>query len=289
VPAPFVSVILPCHNAADCIETMLSSLVAQDFAGPWEVVILDNGSTDDTVAVARRFADRLPLVFAHAAERFSTGYGRNMGVKASRGEHLVFVDADDAVSPGYVTAMSAALERHPFVTSSLDIASLNPVEWVRDAHGPPWQGSDGPLVFFGFLPGAGPNVGFQRALFEALGGAPEDRVADDVTLSWDAQLLGGARIHLVREAVYQYRHRDSLGGLFRQAVNWGRSNPLLYKRFRELGMTRRPVRAALADWRRVARQLAGARDRTALAQGVVRAGLMLGQLRGSIRARTLYL
>jgi glycosyltransferase involved in cell wall biosynthesis len=288
--SPMVSVILPCQNAGKYLEPTLRSLVAQDLAGPWEVILIDNGSTDDSVLVAKRFAHQLPLTIVHADERFSTAYARNVGVKASSGDQLIFMDADDTVNPSYLSAMSAALEDHPFVTSRLDLVSLNPEEWVRLAHGPAWQADDGAIVFFGFLPGAGPNIGIHRSLFEAVGGAAEDRLfACDVTLAWEVQLLGGARIHFVPEAVYHYRHRDTLRNLFRQALGWGTSNPILYKNFRAFGMPRRPWRAAIQEWRHVAGQLTRARTRTELAQLVVRAGLLLGHVRGSLRSRILFL
>jgi hypothetical protein len=144
------------------------------------------------------------------------------------------VIADDEVAPGYLAAMSKALEVHEFVTARLDHETLNPI-WVRSAYGSRWQ-QMGVDTYFGFLPFAsGCALGVSRRVFEDVGGFREElSPAHDVAFSWDVQLAGTA-LHFVADAVLRYRYRDSLSGLFRQTRRQGSVTPLLYKRYREMG------------------------------------------------------
>jgi GT2 family glycosyltransferase len=217
----------------------------------------------------------------------NAAHARNVGVTVATAEKLFFVDADDEVAPGYLEAMSIALESHDFVTSRVDSATLNP-EWVRVAHGQPWQ-ADGVDRFFGFMTGTGINVGVRRTLFEKVGGfATEFSGSQDIAFSWRVQ-LAGTPIHFVPEALYRYRYRATLGGLFRQARNWGRSNVLLYRQFRAAGMPGRTLREAAREWRDVLAGLARARSKAQLAPVIVRLGYCLGRMIGTVRYRCRYL
>ena len=77
------------------IVEQLDSLVGQIGAPAFEVIVVDNGSTDATSAVAGEYADRLALHVLSATERASAPYARNVGARTARGEFVVFVDGDD--------------------------------------------------------------------------------------------------------------------------------------------------------------------------------------------------
>lgn len=281
------SVIIPCRNADRHLGAMLESLAGQELASPWEVVVVDNGSTDGSRAIAERFKNRMNLKIVDASDRYNASYARNAGVSAASADRLLFVDADDEVAPGYLRAMCAALESHDYVASRVDSARLN-AEWVRAAHGAPWQ-VDGVAVFFGFMPATGINVGVRRQLFHRAGGFAEQYPgSQDIAFSWRAQLTG-AQIVFVPDAVYRYRHRDSLWGLFRQCVVWGSSNVLLYRSFRQSGMPRRSTTTSIEEWGSVAGGLLRARGKAARAPLVVRLGYCVGRLKGSLRYRVRYL
>jgi glycosyltransferase involved in cell wall biosynthesis len=291
MPAPSeaisVSVIVPCRNAAPYVQRVLRSLVSQELNEPAEIILVDNSSSDDSRRIAESVRGRLPLRVITADGRANASYARNVGVRLAAGDKLLFVDADDDVAPGYVAAMASALDSHEFVTSRVDSYSLND-KWLHEAHGPPWQ-AERVTIFFDFMPATGVNVGLRRSLFDKIGGFPEDFPASqDIVFSWRAQQIG-AQIQFVREAVYLYRYRDTLRGLFRQCRNWGTSNVLLYRLFRDAGMPRRPLRAVLDEWGRVVRGLARARTKAELAPFVVRLGFCVGRVIGSTKYRRIYL
>ena len=123
------SVIVPVHNGERHLNSLLESLTKQSLSEKWEIVAVDNGSSDGSVAILERYKDRLPLTVIHASERHNPSFARNAGARVARGRFLLFVDADDALAAGYVEHMTRALADHELVTSRVDSTSLNP-EWV---------------------------------------------------------------------------------------------------------------------------------------------------------------
>src|SRR4051812_30232823 len=93
--APQVSVIIPAHNSADFIGTAVESVLAQTFAD-YEIVVVDDGSTDGTREVLERFEGR--IVYLHQQNR-GVSAARNAGIRRSRGELVCFLDADDIWRP----------------------------------------------------------------------------------------------------------------------------------------------------------------------------------------------
>jgi glycosyltransferase involved in cell wall biosynthesis len=279
-----VSVIVPFLNGAPHLADLFDSLVSQDYGSAWEVVAVDNGSTDASQDIIRQYSGRLELTLVNAFERRTASFARNVGVQRARGAHLIFIDADDVVCPHYLSAMSAALDTWPLVTSRVDSSRLNP-EWVRDVHGAPWQDT-GVGVFFGFLPAAGSNIGVQRELFEQVGGFPEEfNASADLAFSWNAQLRGGAQIHFVPDALYYYRYRHSYAALLRQSTNWGRDTVRLYKRYRVEGMPGRRLDVTASDWMRGLKVLLPGLTPAERASAMVASGYCLGRLDGSLRYR----
>jgi glycosyltransferase involved in cell wall biosynthesis len=106
---PLVSVVLPAYNAGRYIGEALESVAAQ--RGPFrtEIIVVDDGSTDDTRAQAGRFPD------VHLIEQRNAGpsAARNRGIAAARGEYVAFLDADDRWSEGKLAAQMAVFRAHP--------------------------------------------------------------------------------------------------------------------------------------------------------------------------------
>jgi glycosyltransferase involved in cell wall biosynthesis len=112
---PRVSVVIPCYNAAGFLEETVDSVLAQTLAG-FELVIADDGSTDQSVEVAHRLIDANPdkrirvVELAHAGHPSST---RNGGIARAAGELVLCLDADDKLTPPFLERCVAALDANP--------------------------------------------------------------------------------------------------------------------------------------------------------------------------------
>lgn len=94
--APFFSVIIPAYNRAHLISKAIASVLAQTFE-EWELIIVDDGSTDNTKEVVRSFADaRIIYLYQENAERCAA---RNNGIKKAKGVYICFLDSDDYYLP----------------------------------------------------------------------------------------------------------------------------------------------------------------------------------------------
>jgi glycosyltransferase involved in cell wall biosynthesis len=108
---PFVSIVIPTRNRADKLRVCLESLLAQDHpAGTYEIIVANDGSTDDTAAVAESFGPRVKLV--RPVGRGSNA-ARNAGAAAARGNPICFLDDDVEAEPGWLAAIAAGAARHP--------------------------------------------------------------------------------------------------------------------------------------------------------------------------------
>jgi glycosyltransferase involved in cell wall biosynthesis len=103
--APDISVIVPAYNAGTTIASCIDALLAQRISEPFEIVVVDNGSTDSTVEIA----DRYPQVKVLRQERPGAPSARNLGAREARGSILCFTDADCEPVPSWLEAMSSAI------------------------------------------------------------------------------------------------------------------------------------------------------------------------------------
>ncbi len=111
--APLLSAIVCSYDRAALLGGMLESLCGQTLPrDAFEVVLVDDGSTDGTGEVARAFEARLPLRYVHQ-ENAGLAAARNRGVSLARGEVLLFLDDDDLADPGLLEAHVATHRRHP--------------------------------------------------------------------------------------------------------------------------------------------------------------------------------
>lgn len=279
---------MPTRNGAEHIEAQLEALSDQVADVEWELVVVDNGSTDGSQAIVERWRSRLPLVVVDAAERAGINVARNRGIGTARGDLLLFCDTDDVVGRGWIDAMASAAVDADVIGGRIDEDTLNGGVDVRRPRMP----TDGLPVGVSFLRFAvGANLGVWRDAAVELGGFCESFEIgnDDVDFSFRAQLQG-MRLGYAPDAVVAYRHRRELRGLFRQFRNYGRGEPLLYARFRDAGLARASMWAAARRWTELfAHAPAVALRRGDRSRWVYTLAYSVGRVEGSIRHRTAYL
>jgi glycosyltransferase involved in cell wall biosynthesis len=283
-----VSVVIPARNGASTIAEQLDGLARQTYRGEWEIVVVDNGSTDGTVAVVRDHLGRMPRLRLHLAhDRAGTSHARNEGCRHSTGRLLLFCDQDDIVGPGWVEAMVAGLARFPAVGGHSERRLLNDdVSLATRPEKPPGSLQEG----FDFLPYAlGANCGVRREVYEEVGGFDETYPygSDEVSFFWRVQ-LAGHRLVAIPDAVVHYRLRRDLRGMARQYYSYGLSHPRLFRDFAAAGLPR-STRVAAREWGWLLAHLPHlVRTRRHRAVWVTRCAMRWGRLVGSIRHRVLF-
>jgi glycosyltransferase involved in cell wall biosynthesis len=110
--APFFSVIIPAYNAESTLASTLDSVLQQDF-DDWEVIVVDDGSSDATCKVATRFAERDPRVRLRRQPNAGAAAARNLAASCARGDFLCLLDADDLYEPDYLRVQAAFIEANP--------------------------------------------------------------------------------------------------------------------------------------------------------------------------------
>ncbi len=120
VSAPGISVIVPVYNAEEFIERCLNSLIDQDFTGDYEIIVINDGSTDGTPAIVEGIAKEHKNIRVYSQKNGGISAARNAGLSHVRGKYVLFTDSDDFVERRYLSALYDAAER-----SGADITCCN--------------------------------------------------------------------------------------------------------------------------------------------------------------------
>jgi len=158
-----VSVIIPCYNAARELPAAVESVLAQGLVGA-EVLIIDDCSTDDSVAVAESLSSRHPLVQSlRQPANAGPAAARNRGLRAARGAFVCFLDADDTYAPRFFRRILPCFqERTDLAAISTGIELVN---CHREVH---------PLQLRSVANSLPSNFLIRRGVADFLGGFPED-------------------------------------------------------------------------------------------------------------------
>ena len=233
-----LSVILPCFNGADTISVQLDALTRQAWAGEWEVVVVNNGSTDHSMDIVERYRDRLPnlqIVNAHQSGTLRLGVTHSyaVGFQAATGDAFLPCEADDQVGEGWLSALGTALQTHPFVAAAIEYTKLNP-DWLV---GEGWQQQSAqaglstisPPLYLPYANGC--SFGLRRSVYETIGNPDEACTASwDTDYCWRAN-LAGIPLQFVPNATVHYRLRTEWRDRYRQGKNWGGAHVVLHKKY----------------------------------------------------------
>ncbi len=192
--APPVSVIIPARNEAAHIQACLQSLADQTGAPPYEIIVVDNGSTDTTAGLIQAFIDQHPAADIHLLHHPTPGRGgaRALGFKAARGQLLLSTDSDTTVPPNWVATLAAALSatKSIAVTGTCQIVDCPPLtNWLFNRLQPLTHAIFRLIMGHWWLTGS--NFGIKRAAYEASGGFdPDCRDLEDIELGWRVTKVG---------------------------------------------------------------------------------------------------
>ena len=120
VGSPEITIIVPAYNVADYLDQCMESIVAQTFSD-FEVLVIDDGSTDSTGERFRRWADLDGRISYLRKPNGGVSPSRNLGIELARGAYLAFVDPDDWLDARYLEKLHEAAEREGAVFAECDI------------------------------------------------------------------------------------------------------------------------------------------------------------------------
>ena len=193
MPAMDCTVIIPAYNAAAFIETSVRSALAQGPDGPLRVIVVDDESTDDTVARAGRI-DGVEVI---RKKNGGAAAARNAGLALATTRFVIFLDADDELLEGAVTAHASAMEAHP------DAAMVFGSNYMIDSSGrriavndqPPFSTSDAARIAYDVTPCPSQCM-FRRSAVEEVGGYDGSlRSNEDVDLNLRLTRVGQIACH----------------------------------------------------------------------------------------------
>jgi len=108
---PLVSIIIPTYNRALYLEEALNSIFIQDYDN-YEVIVVDDGSTDDTMSVIDRYASDSRLQYEYQQNSGKPSIARNKGLQIARGDYVAFLDSDDLLSANSILLRLEILEKY---------------------------------------------------------------------------------------------------------------------------------------------------------------------------------
>ncbi|MBE7467926.1 MAG: glycosyltransferase family 2 protein [Anaerolineae bacterium] len=219
---PLLSIIIPHYNGAHYLTTCFNALRAQTYPH-LEIILADNGSTDESVALTRRDFPEVKIL--ELGQNLGLTGAINRAIAQSQGEVIVPLNNDTEVIPGWAQALVDALCAHPeagmiackmllfdrrdTLHSAGDGFGINGIPINRGV----WQKDTGQFdhdtYIFG---GCGGAVAYRRAMLDDIGLFDEDlfMYLEDVDLNWRAQ-LAGYRVVFAPQAVV-YHHLSATGG-----------------------------------------------------------------------------
>ena len=227
---PFVSVIIPVLNGERTIRECVVSLLKMDYPPDCrEILVVDNGSTDSTAEIVKSF----PVRYLQE-ERRGVSYARNLGIEASKGEILVFTDADCIATTGWLRELVQGFESEEVGVVVGETVSYPPktlAERYRATHKPRQQGHalnypDSPW----FAPS---NAAFRRKVFNQIGlFDPQFPRVSSIDFGWRIFQSGNIKLIYRPKAVVFHRHRLTTWDLFKQYQGYGYGQATLLRKYR---------------------------------------------------------
>ena len=223
---PKISVVVATYNAARTLDDCLNSLL--DLRYPdYEVIVVDDGSTDDSESIIRRYPFR-----TITTRNQGVSAARNEGIRAAKGEIIAYIDSDARPDPDWLSYLASTYLESDVV--GVGGPNLVPGEdnWVAKCV---YRAPGGPTQVMlddqsaEHIPGC--NMSFRKWALEKIGGFDPifTKAADDVDICWRL-LERGYRIGFSPSAIVWHHRRPSIKAYWRQQAGYGESEALLERR-----------------------------------------------------------
>ena len=227
---PRFSVIVPVYNRIGEVEDLLKSLAEQS-CKDFEVVLVEDGSTERCDQVARKYAEKVDVKYFYK-ENEGRSIARNYGLERAQGDYFVFFDSDCVIPPDYFATLSRCLDENPLDCFGGPDAAHDSFTDMQKAINFSMTAflttggiRGGRVQLEKFVPRTF-NMGYSRKVWETVGGFRE-MFSEDIDMSTRVRKAGFS-IGLVREAYVYHKRRVNLRLFARQIYVFGMSRITLY-------------------------------------------------------------
>ncbi len=230
----FFSIIIPLYNRPQEIDELLQSLTHQTYS-PFEVLVIEDGSTQESSAIVAGYRDRLNIHY-YFKQNEGQGFSRNYGFERAKGDYFVIFDSDCVVPPDYLANVNAFLTKTTLdAYGGPDAAheSFTPVQKaISYAMTSPFTtgGIRGNKRHIGTFHPRSFNMGVSRAVWEKIGGFKLTRLGEDIEYSIRIQ-ASGFKIGLIPDALVYHKRRTDFMQFYKQLHFFGRARVNIYKHF----------------------------------------------------------
>ena len=219
-----VSIIVPAYNEEKTISDCLDSLLSQNYpSDKYEVIVVNDGSTDNTESIIRAFAKEYPHVILVSEENRGKGSAQNFGLKYARGNLVLITDADAVVPPDWISTMTQELRKADVALGGCYLYLTSTVSRLEKIQNAEYLIS---FKYGGFrgVPRSGANIGFKKTLADGLGGFNESIKSTTADFVKRAKAKGYV-IGFNPDIAVLTKGTSSLTGFIKQKLRW-REYPL---------------------------------------------------------------
>ncbi len=229
----FFSVIVPVYNRPQEIKELLESLKEQTFRGKYEIVIVEDGSTETAEAIADNFKETLSITYLQKSNS-GPGDSRNYGMKRAKGNYYIILDSDCILIPEYLDNVDRNLQQNyvdafggPDGAHDSFTALQKAINYTMTSF---WTtgGIRGGKTSVGKFQPRSFNMGISKVAFEATGGFGNIHPGEDPDLSFRIWKKG-FETKLFPKALVFHKRRISWRSFFYQVIKFGMVRPILNK------------------------------------------------------------
>jgi len=231
------SIIIPVYNRPNEIDELLESITKQDFTDDFEVLIIEDGSTDKSEIIVEKYKSQLNITY-HFKENSGAGASRNFGMEKAKGNYFIILDSDIIVPEEYLTEVKKALE-HTFTdafggpdTAHKSFTAMQKAINYSMTSVLTTGGIRGNKNAFGKFQPRSFNLGLSKAAFEKTNGFSDLKVGEDIDLIFRLW-KNGFETQLIANAFVYHKRRSTIKQFFKQTFAFGTARPQLNRRYPE--------------------------------------------------------
>lgn len=237
---PPLSIIIPAHNEAKNISATIKSILSNKYKNKKEIIVVDDGSTDETMDVVKKISAKSREVRAFSIPHSGKSKALNYGLKKSSYGIVAFLDADSALEKDSLEKLVQPLSDRGVAASSGVIrakCTRNPLTWMQDIDyiiSSGWRYITNKLDANYSMPGF---AAFRKSALMRMGGFSRDTLTEDLDIGLSLRKSGFRTV--MSRAVMCTTVPSTIGSLFHQRIRWGRGSIQVAKKHSDMLFTRR--------------------------------------------------